>query len=129
MSSVVCGSCGATLEESSDTPAESRTPCTSCSSTARRFHKTLENTIAPHSKLAFKAKRGGKGRPFLWGVVGDDLHRKTGQWNRLERVFDRIYNRYHELITDPRTGEVLKQCDEPLSQHTGHGDDKKNRRP
>ena len=44
-----------------------------------------------------------------------------------ERHIDRNNNRYHEKVDCPITGEVLHECDESLSQHVGHGADKKNR--
>jgi hypothetical protein len=64
-----------------------------------------------------KARRRGQGKPFLEQKVGDDLHRKTGTWNRLERVIDREHDRYREHIVDPQSGAVLRDVDEPLSQH------------
>jgi hypothetical protein len=36
---------------------------------------------------------------------------------KLTRVFDRDGDRYHELVTDPATGEELHRRDERLSQH------------
>ncbi len=58
-------------------------------------------------------------------VVGYDLHRKTGRWMRLQRVIDRVNNWYREIIHDPKTGEIVHQTDEPLTEHQGHGDAKK----
>jgi len=79
------------------------------------------------SKLSYKGKRGGKGKPFIKGVIGDDLYRKFQKWVRLERVIDRDNNIYKEVVVDPTTGEEIYKCDEHLSQHVGHGDDIKNK--
>jgi hypothetical protein len=44
---------------------------------------------------------------------------------RHERLIDRQNNRYSEKVTARDTGEVIHHCDEPLTDHTGHGSDKK----
>ena len=54
-------------------------------------------------------------------MTGDDLYHQSGQWNKLDRTIDRLNDRYTELITDPVTGKVIRSCDEPSSQHQGHG--------
>ena len=41
-----------------------------------------------------------------------------------ERVLDRKADRYFEKVTILETGEIVHLCDEPLSQHRGHGSDK-----
>lgn len=44
---------------------------------------------------------------------------------RHERLIDRQNNRYFEKVVARETGEVVHQCDEALSDHKGHGSDKK----
>ena len=46
-----------------------------------------------------------------------------------ERLIDRAKDHYKEVVTDPDTGSVVHQCDEPLSQHRGHGSAKKKKKP
>lgn len=36
-------------------------------------------------------------------------------------MIDRENDRYFERVVDPETGKVLRICEEPLSQHQGHG--------
>jgi len=74
-----------------------------------------------HANLGYKAKSQGKGKPYQEGRTGDDLYRKTGKWMILERIIDRARNWYKELVTDPETGKVVHHCEEPVSQHRGHG--------
>jgi hypothetical protein len=119
MTTTNCGKC--------NTPPEARKPCPHCGSTSRAFSVTLESKVEFHSSLSYKAKRGGKGKPFIEGIRGESLFRKLKRWMRLERVIDREHDHYKEVVTDPETGEEIHRCEEPLSQHTGHGDDKKNR--
>jgi hypothetical protein len=78
-------------------------------------------------RLSLKARRKPGDKPFREGKYGDDLYRKTGKWNELERTIDRANDRYREKITDPETGDVIRDLDEPLSKHRGRGDAK--RRP
>jgi uncharacterized protein (DUF1697 family) len=37
-------------------------------------------------------------------------------------IADRRNNRYRKLVTDPETGEVVRDVDKPLTEHAGHGD-------
>ncbi|HUK55579.1 MAG TPA: zinc ribbon domain-containing protein, partial [Nitrospiria bacterium] len=61
---------------------------------------------------------------------GDDLHKKSGKWYKKERIIDKDNDQYKEVISDPETGEIIHECQEPLSEHRNHGsaknkDDKK----
>jgi hypothetical protein len=68
-----------------------------------------------------KVRHPNGGRPFIEHIVGDDLHRKSGKWMRLQRLIDRATNRYRETVTDPEIGIIIHQNEEPLSEHRGHG--------
>jgi hypothetical protein len=39
----------------------------------------------------------------------------------LDRVIDRDNDYYLERIVDPETGEVIRECEEKLSEHQGRG--------
>lgn len=41
-----------------------------------------------------------------------------------ERTISRKNNQYDEVIKDPKTGEILYECHEKLSDHIGHGNTK-----
>jgi len=60
-------------------------------------------------------------------TVGDDLHLKSGKWMKLERLIDRVGDWYREIVTDPENGQIIHFCEEPLSQHYGHGSAKENK--
>lgn len=70
-----------------------------------------------------KHKRPGNKRPLYESIAGDDLYRETGQWNKLTREIDREKDRYRETIVNAETGEIIRQCDEPLNEHIGRGSD------
>ena len=119
--SVLCGKCKLALKEDPHIQPDQRIPCPSCGSTARIFQVTIHDSIVMKSKLGMKAKHPGVKKPFIEEIIGDDLHRKTNKWMNLSRVYDRENDLYIETVTDPIAGEVVHQCIEPLSKHTGHG--------
>ncbi len=119
--SVLCGKCKVALKEDPHIKPDQRVPCPSCGSTARIFQVTIHDRIVMKSKLGMKARHPGGKKPFIEEVTGDDFHRKTAKWMNLSRVYDREHNLYKEIVTDPVTGEVIHECIEPLSEHTGHG--------
>jgi len=104
-------------------------PCATCGATARTYWKSLDATLTFHSFLTGKVRgaRCARRRPRVEVAVGDSLDRATGTWNRLERLVDRGKGLYRELVTD-RAGSVLHRCEEPLSEHMGHGSAKWTRR-
>jgi hypothetical protein len=120
-----CGQCGKPLNEPPSMPVEQRTACPSCGSTVRAFSIEISSTLEVHGQRRLKGRRASGGAPFIEQKVGSDLHRKTGIWMKLERVIDRAHDWYRERIMSPKTGEVIRECEEPLSQHQGHGTAKK----
>ncbi len=71
--------------------------------------------------MAYKARRGGRGKPFVRGKVEMSWYRRGMRWVQRAMHVDREANRYTEKVTDPDTGAVIHECDEPLSEHRGHG--------
>lgn len=122
---VKCGDCGKELNESSNLALEERKPCPNCNSKKRAMSISISETVQVHEMIGLKAKHGSGGRPFMEQKVGDDLHRKSGKWVKLERVIDRAKNWYKEIILDPITGKIIHKQEEPLSKHRGHGSAKK----
>jgi hypothetical protein len=126
MSDVRCANCNGPIDEPPDLPAEARQPCPTCGGKTRAFEASASDTFPVREKIGFK-HRDAKRKMIAQGVNGADLFRKIGKWMHLERFFDHRGDRYVETVTDPETGEVIHQCDEPLSQHQGHGSAKKRR--
>lgn len=58
-------------------------------------------------------------------MAGADKRRYDGEWMDKERVIDRDNNFYKEKVIDPITGEPIHNCEENLTDHWGHGSDKK----
>lgn len=118
---VKCAKCSRVLSDAPDVPVEQRQPCPSCGSTARAFEDEILETVNVRESLGMKARHGPTGRPFYETKSGADFHRTSGLWMQRDLVIDRDNDRYFERIIDPETGEVLRICEEPLSQHRGHG--------
>ena len=95
--------------------------CPVCGSSDLNIHVTLSEQVDIHEILRIKGKREGRGRSFKEVLVGDDLRKSNGKWMNKRRVIDREVDEYEEVITDPETGEIVHNCHEPLSEHTGHG--------
>jgi hypothetical protein len=121
-SSVHCSDCERPLTVASNEP--NRQPCPACGSTRRTFNCAVAETIHPREHLRMKVKNpsfNGKGHIRIEQQAGDSYHRASGKWSKMERIIDRENNRYFEKFTDPETGVVIHLCDQPLSEHVGHG--------
>ncbi|MEW6563408.1 MAG: zinc ribbon domain-containing protein [Pseudomonadota bacterium] len=114
---VKCGNCQLELTESASTPIAERQPCPKCGSSIRAFELKITSTVSVKSKIAARAKRPGIKKPFYELISGDDLFRLSGQWNTLTQVIDRARNYYLKIVTDPRSGTVIRYCEEPLDEH------------
>ena len=113
-----CTGCGAAV---SDMTPDKRVPCSRCGSFLRTYSVTLAATVVARPGVRLKARRAGIRRPFLESKSVPDFWRKARKWMSLLRVIDRERNRYVERVSDPTSGEIVCECEEPLSQHRGHG--------
>lgn len=117
----LCAACGIPIDEPSSTLPADRNPCPSCGSLVRTFNVHVQETLTIREKIGMKQKRPGHKKPIYESVSGDDLYLATGQWNKLTREIDRENNNYKEVISNPESGEVLRHCEEPLTEHFGRG--------
>lgn len=127
MPEVQCAQCKTALEEDSNLSKKQRIPCPKCGSLSRSYHVTVTDEIRFHEKLGMKARHSEPGKPYFESVSGSDIHRQSGNWMKLERIIDRENDHYREVVTDPKTGKVIHYCEEPLSEHRGHGSAKKDK--
>ncbi len=85
-------------------------PCPKCGSSERSMVKVV------NEKLGIIERLWGRGRGYRIRkkrlstdmFVGHNFHKKTGKWNMIFRLFDRINDWYVEKISDPDTGEIIK---------------------
>jgi DNA-directed RNA polymerase subunit RPC12/RpoP len=116
-----CGECGRIVDEPPELLPEQRLPCPECGSTKRALFVSVHDTVTAREKLGVSGRHQGEKKPFFEAVSGDDLHRKSGKWMKIERLIDRARNWYREVVTDPESGEIIHKCEEPLTEHRGHG--------
>jgi hypothetical protein len=126
---VWCNGCGEPLAGARpDDPVEGRAPCPVCGSLSRLVKVFAHDEVTFHSDLGLKKKSpgfksGGRSRPAQEQWSGDERS-ADGVWRDRQRVVDRERNRYIERVTDP-DGTVIRDVDEPLDQHLGHGCDRR----
>jgi hypothetical protein len=125
---VKCAKCSTVLADAPEVPVSQREPCPTCGSTGRLFEVEIKATLEVLTSWRMKARHGVTGPPFFEAKAGADLHRKSGRWMQRDLVIDRDNDRYLERVVDPETGTVVHECEEPLSQHQGHGTPKRKGR-
>ena len=120
---IECPDCGAEVDGRGDTP-EQRIPCSKCGNTKRNYHVSISETVTFRDGIGVKAKRVGEKKPYIEDMSVPDCSRSLGKIVHRARVIDRDNDRYFEKITDYESGELIHHCEEPLSQHQGHGNAK-----
>lgn len=54
-------------------------------------------------------------------IFGHELFKKENRMVKKSRLIDKENNWYEETIVDPKTGDVIHETKEKLSDHYGHG--------
>lgn len=126
-SRVTCANCKQPLEPRPANMSENPL-CPGCGSIRRAHFLGLEPSVTVSSTLGYQS-RDDAGTKFGWGYIRRELFGLTGRLHRVERHFLRRMrgDKYVEHITDAETGALIRHLEEPLSEHKGHGSDKKNR--
>jgi predicted RNA-binding Zn-ribbon protein involved in translation (DUF1610 family) len=110
-----CSKCGTPIEPSAIEP---RQPCPTCGSLARTAHVSVHDTLHVSAYLKTHAKHREGGRKVVREVIaGDDYHHKSGKWNIMRRVIDRMNDWYEETFKERHSGEVIHHTAEPLTDH------------
>ncbi|MGE4057163.1 MAG: hypothetical protein AB7F99_20440 [Vicinamibacterales bacterium] len=124
MASVACGNCGEPLDEPMNLDPARRQPCPKCASLSRKMFVGLSGEMPPPpSSLKAKGRHAGTGwnKWFIKTFTGADWSQALQRFVRKVRILDRDNDRYVEKVIDPATGDVLRDVEEPLSEHQGHG--------
>lgn len=122
---IKCSDCGEKLPTEW---AHSKTShkCSRCDSINQTIEMgfTEEAGLEIHDNVKGKVKDinfNSKRNPRYEFSEGDDLRKNDGKWMKKTRILDKYNNKYIEKVTDPETGEVIHEHEEPLSNHFGHG--------
>ncbi len=123
-----CGDCGAQVDEELEAQ-DGRQPCPACGSTKRRTDELVADGLVIGTDIHTKGYAGGvsrkKGLKFE-SKDGDSMSTARGRFMKRCQLVDKQNNRYVKKVIDPASGEVLRDVDEPLSDHTGRGSAKKH---
>lgn len=117
-----CMDCHAVLDEEADgSPCP---PCPHCGCTKRHIAITTEDTarIVVREDVRLDNKdpsRLSKDKLRRQLRTGDSLHHNSGKWMQREQEVNKDTNRYRKRVVNPETGEVLRDVDEPLTEHRG----------
>lgn len=117
---VSCAACGTAYDCAGDTP-EQRVPCPSCGAVGRSFDVSSTEKLSVRDGYGVTAKRQGEPRPYIEDRGVPSYSRSREKIVLHERIIDRENDRYFEKVSDYDTGEIIHHCEEPLSQHQGHG--------
>ena len=117
---VKCNSCGIVLDESPRVSHNERNPCPQCGSTNRKFSVHAELAVEAYISIGLFHKRPGIKRPLAEIFDGWELRKSSGELVRKCRLIDRESDRYRERIAT-RDGRIIREIDERLSAHRGHG--------
>ena len=144
-----CAECKNILGAEHCQPGPERVPCPTCGSLARtvgvgiqaatsqvasvskQTAKLVTTEIKPLPMIKMVGLRAGLSKTKGWFVkqlIGLVQQRNRGNAVAShERRADRPNDRYTETVTVIETGEVVHHCDERLTDHRGHGSDRRGR--
>lgn len=127
VSDVTCSGCGRKLP-SERTSSNKTQVCPSCGSANQYVEMTITEEIGLYEQIFGKLKDPNlpsKKKTRVEWLTGSEWSKKLRKIVHKDRLIDRKNDRYKETVVAPDTKEVIHHCDEPLSQHTGHGSAKK----
>jgi len=123
---ITCMGCGEKLDNSYN--MNPNKPCPKCGSKEQNITLTTSDSVELHDCIKGKVKDSrypSKKKIRQKFLQGDDKRKSDGKWMEKERLVDKDNDKYKEVVTDPETGKIVHHCEEPLSEHTGHGSAKK----
>jgi hypothetical protein len=125
---IQCGVCGQVLTEEGSEAGHPASLCPMCG--PAKQHITLppikDLPIIVRDHISFKAKdnsRRSKDKLRITFKSGWEIRRSQGDYVYREYEINRDTRRAREFIRD-KSGNVIKDVDEPLTDHTGHGSNK-----
>ena len=104
--------------------------CLECGGEGRLIQVSLTEEIKIGDCLegSLKEKSNKDKVEFTEGVRTQRDPLKCNDWIKISQRIDRRNDTYKEKITDIQTGEIINECEEPLSKHWGHGSDKNRKK-
>jgi len=116
---IKCADCNTILHD--DIDGTVRTPCNKCGSVKRVVELFISEEGHGYEMIGLREKAKGIKKPIREVLSGDELFKAIKKWVIKKRIIDRENDRYYEKVEDSKTGEIIHECDEPLSKHFCHG--------
>ncbi len=116
----VCKDCGAQFDSNEDGSV-----CPQCGSKSKVVNANVNIKISIYMRWKMIGIRAGK--QIFELIFGHERYIKVNRMVKKSRLIDRENNWYEESVIDPRTGEVIHETKEKLTDHYGHGSAKSKR--
>jgi len=118
-----CKSCGRPIDEAEERQSP-RKLCPICGCTKQASNLDFGDEMAAGDLLATKDYASGKSRKKglrKESKDGASFSHDRQRFVQINQLVDHENKRYVKIVTDPKTGEVIRHVDEPLPDHTGRG--------
>ena len=128
MLNVRCVICGLSLQVSGE--RLDAFVCLNCGGLEARLDVFMHDIASTKEQIRIKAKdplRRSKEKERYRAEFGDDFCYDTGKWNKRVFIVDEDSKRISEKIINPENNQVIREYDEPLSNHFGRGSAKSNK--
>jgi hypothetical protein len=112
-----CGACGSVLKQSDKL-------CPICGSNKVVFHKSVGgHTIYPLGSRRIRKKQKGFSKFVIERVKGwfPSRNHKLSNGVHEERIIDEEKNQYDQVVKDVKTGEIIHEEHQRLSEHNKRG--------
>ena len=119
-----CTACGEQIGAGT-TPVPELPACPACGTDAPivslSVHEVGHIEVVESTRIVGRHGEVGQVRPYLEHRNGADWSHALQRFVYKVRILDRDNDRYVEKVVDPETGDVLRDVEEPLSEHQGRG--------
>jgi hypothetical protein len=124
MRKVVCSNCEAPLNIDGADLLATPPPCQECGSERYTVKLEIHEQVSIHEHVKGKVKDEAfpsRKKVRAEFITGEEERKSDGQWVKKDRYWNKDKNIYSETVIDPKTGEVIHSCEEPFTEHVGHG--------
>ena len=125
MTTTFCSNCGQALPSDTDSP--DRQPCSHCGSIDRHYHVEIQDQLEFRESVKYEMvdstlpSNSKRKKTRVKASAGYEWSRGYGKLVYKEQTIDRRNDLYREFVMDPDSRAIIHQCEEPLSEHWGHG--------
>jgi len=102
-------------------PPDHTGPCPRCGKHGKDCKATATVAVNVAARVSSRARHKGKGsKKFVKEILQgwfSSINPALKEGVHKERIVDREKNEYHETVEDARTGDVIRDIHEPLTQH------------